>query len=48
MANPFQDKQNTTGGKAGFGAFEELQVDQASTCGIQANRHTQTTARKTI
>ena len=29
MANPFQDKQNTTGGKAGFGAFEELQTDKA-------------------
>ena len=29
MANPFQDKQNTTGGKAGFGAFEELRTDKA-------------------
>ena len=29
MANPFQDKQDTTGGKAGFGAFKELQTDKA-------------------
>ena len=29
MANPFQDKQNTTGGKAGFAAFKELQVDKS-------------------
>ena len=29
MANPFQDKQNTTGGKAGFGAFKELTSDKA-------------------
>ena len=29
MTNPFQDKQDTTGGKAGFGAFKELQTDKA-------------------
>jgi len=29
MANPFEDKQNTTGGKAGFGAFGELTSDKA-------------------
>ena len=29
MANPFQDKQDTTGGKAGFGAFNELSSDKA-------------------
>ena len=29
MANPFQDKQDTTGGKAGFAAFKELQTDKA-------------------
>ena len=29
MANPFEDKQNTTGGKAGFAAFKELQVDKS-------------------
>jgi len=29
MANPFQDKQNTTGGKAGFAAFGELESDKA-------------------
>ncbi len=29
MANPFQDKQDTTGGKAGFGAFKELTSDKA-------------------
>ncbi len=29
MANPFQDKQDTTGGKAGFGAFKELSSDKA-------------------
>ena len=29
MANPFEDKQNTTGGKAGFGAFKELTSDKA-------------------
>ena len=28
MANPFQDKQDTTGGKAGFGAFKELTSDK--------------------
>ena len=27
--NPFQDKQDTTGGKAGFAAFKELQTDKA-------------------
>jgi len=29
MANPFQDKQDTTGGKAGFAAFNELTSDKA-------------------
>ena len=29
MANPFQDKQNTTGGKAGFASFNELTSDKA-------------------
>ena len=29
MANPFQDKQDTTGGKAGFKAFEELSSEKA-------------------
>ena len=29
MANPFQDKQNTTGGKAGFASFNELTFDKA-------------------
>ena len=29
MANPFQDSQDTTGGKAGFGAFKELTSDKA-------------------
>ena len=29
MANPFEDKQNTTGGKAGFGAFGELTSNKA-------------------
>jgi hypothetical protein len=29
MANPFEDKQDTTGGKAGFGAFNELTSDKA-------------------
>jgi hypothetical protein len=29
MANPFQDNKDTTGGKAGFGAFEELKTDKA-------------------
>mgnify|MGYP003655239044 CR=1 FL=1 len=29
MANPFQDKQDTTGGKAGFDAFDELTSDKA-------------------
>ena len=29
MANPFQDNQDTTGGKAGFAAFKELQTDKA-------------------
>ena len=29
MANPFQDKQDTTGGKAGFEAFEELSSEKA-------------------
>ena len=29
MANPFQDNQDTTGGKAGFGAFEDLTKDKA-------------------
>ncbi len=29
MANPFQDNRDTTGGKAGFGAFEELKTDKA-------------------
>ena len=29
MANPFQDSQSTTGGKAGFGAFNELTSDKA-------------------
>ena len=26
--NPFQDNQNTTGAKAGFGAFESLRTDK--------------------
>jgi hypothetical protein len=26
--NPFQDNQNTTGAKAGFGAFESLRIDK--------------------
>ncbi len=29
MANPFENNQNTTGGKAGFAAFKELQTDKA-------------------
>ena len=29
MANPFEDKQNTTGGKAGYNAFEELSSEKA-------------------
>jgi len=29
MANPFEDKQDTTGGKAGFGAFNELTSEKA-------------------
>ena len=29
MANPFQDLQETTGGKAGFGAFNELTSEKA-------------------
>ncbi len=29
MANPFQDKQDTTGGKAGFASFNELTSDKA-------------------
>ena len=29
MTNPFQDNKDTTGGKAGFGAFEELKTDKA-------------------
>ena len=29
MANPFQDKQDTTGGKAAFAAFNELTSDKA-------------------
>lgn len=29
MANPFEDKQDTTGGKAGFAAFGELTSDKA-------------------
>ena len=29
MANPFQNSQDTTGGKAGFGAFKELTSDKA-------------------
>ena len=29
MANPFENNQNTTGGKAGFAAFEELRTDKA-------------------
>jgi len=29
MANPFEDKQDTTGGKAGFAAFDELTSDKA-------------------
>ena len=29
MSNPFQDSQDTTGGKAGFGAFKELTSDKA-------------------
>jgi len=29
MTNPFQDKQDTTGGKAGLAAFEELRTDKA-------------------
>lgn len=29
MANPFQDKQNTTGGKAGFASFNILTSDKA-------------------
>jgi len=29
MANPFQDNQDTTGAKAGFAAFEELNTDKA-------------------
>jgi hypothetical protein len=29
MANPFQDKQDTTGGKAGFAAFNQLTSDKA-------------------
>ena len=29
MANPFQNSQDTTGGKAGFGAFKELSSDKA-------------------
>ena len=29
MTNPFQDNQDTTGAKAGFGAFEELKTDKA-------------------
>ncbi len=28
MANPFENNQNTTGGKAGFAAFKELQTDK--------------------
>ena len=27
--NPFLNNQDTTGGKAGFGAFEELRTDKA-------------------
>ena len=29
MANPFEDKQDTTGGKAGYNAFEELSCEKA-------------------
>ena len=29
MANPFEDKQDTTGGKAGYNAFEELSSEKA-------------------
>ena len=29
MANPFENNQNTTGGKDGFAAFKELQTDKA-------------------
>ena len=29
MTNPFENNQNTTGGKAGFAAFKELQTDKA-------------------
>ena len=29
MANPFENNQDTTGGKAGFAAFKELQTDKA-------------------
>ena len=29
MANPFEDKQDTTGGKAGFAAFNQLTSDKA-------------------
>ena len=29
MANPFEDSQNTTGGKAGFASFNELKSDKA-------------------
>ena len=29
MANPFEDLQNTTGGRAGHAAFGELQTDKA-------------------